>query len=86
MSNWEQKIKGRRLRVGVLGLGYVGLPLVRAFAEASLKVLGFDTDQSKVKALNSGRSIIKHIPDSDIRRIVDEGRFEATSDMSRMNR
>jgi UDP-N-acetyl-D-glucosamine dehydrogenase len=86
MNDWEQKIKGRRLRVGILGLGYVGLPLVRAFSEASLKVLGFDTDQSKVKALNSGRSIIKHIPDSDIKKIVDEGWFEATSDMSRMKR
>jgi len=86
MNNWERKIKERRLNLGILGLGYVGLPLVRAFADESLRVLGFDTDPGKVKALNSGRSIIKHIPDSHIRKIVDEGRFEATCDMSRMKR
>jgi UDP-N-acetyl-D-glucosamine dehydrogenase len=84
MSKWEQKIKGRRLRVGVLGLGYVGLPLVREFASASMKVVGFDTDETKVRRLNLGRSIIKHIAHSQIRKIVDEGRFEATSDMSRL--
>jgi len=64
MTEWERKIKNRQVTVGVLGLGYVGLPLAREFTSASLKVIGFDIDQEKVTTLNSGRSIIKHIKSS----------------------
>lgn len=68
----------------MLGLGYVGLPLVREFASASFKVIGFDVDDEKVGMLNSGRSIIKHIPHSQIRNMTGAGLFKATTNMSRL--
>lgn len=82
MTDWERKIKNKKFTVGVLGLGYVGLPLARAFASAGLKVLGFDIDQRKVKTLNAGRSIIKHIPHSQVSQMVKAGLFRATSNMT----
>ncbi|MHC4624814.1 MAG: NAD(P)-binding domain-containing protein, partial [Planctomycetota bacterium] len=85
MGKWEKKLRERKISVGIMGLGYVGLPLAREFALASVKVVGFDTDEKKVKTLNSGRSIIKHIGHWQIRRIVNDGLFEATTDMGRLN-
>ncbi len=82
MTEWERKIKEKKVVVGVLGLGYVGLPLVREFTSAGLKVTGFDIDEKKVKILNSGRSIIKHIPHSQVRTMVKSGLFKATTDMT----
>ena len=67
-----------------MGLGYVGLPLAEAFASAGLNVLGFDIDEKKVKILNSGRSIIKHLPHSQIKQIVKTGCFQATINMARL--
>ena len=84
MIDLERKIKDRKVTVGVLGLGYVGLPLVREFASAGLKVVGFDIDEKKVRALNSGRSIIKHIPHSHVKKLVKTGLFKATTNMSRL--
>jgi len=69
-----------------IGLGYVGLPLVREFCQGGLKVIGFDVDPSKVKKLNAGRSYIKHIPSSLIKRLVQTGRFHATDDMGKLSR
>ncbi len=84
MTEWERKIKDRKVIVGILGLGYVGLPLAREFASAGIKVLGFDIDEKKVKTLNSGRSIIKHIPHSQVKQIVKTGCFRATTNMRRL--
>ncbi len=84
MELWDTKIKEKKLIVGVLGLGYVGLPLVREFTSAGLKVVGFDIDEKKVKKLNSGRSIIKHIPHSQVKKMVDKGLFKATTNMARI--
>ena len=56
-----QKIKSHKATVGVIGLGYVGLPLVIRFAEEGFNVLGFDVDGEKVEKLNQGLSYIKHI-------------------------
>src|SRR5450755_3573448 len=56
-----QRIEGRTATIGVIGMGYVGLPLALIFAENSFPVLGFDIDQSKVDALTRGTSYIKHI-------------------------
>ncbi len=67
-----------------MGLGYVGLPLAREFATAGLKVVGFDIDDKKITVLNSGRSIIKHVPNSQVKSIVDSGCFTATSNMARL--
>jgi len=84
MNEWEKKVEDKKLVVGVLGLGYVGLPLAREFASAGLKVVGFDVDDKKVKTLNSGRSIIKHVPNSQVRKMVKEGLFSATKNMARL--
>jgi len=84
MTDFETKIKDRKVVVGILGLGYVGLPLAREFASAGLKVLGFDIDREKVDKLNSGRSIIKHIPHKQVREMVTSKQFSATTKMSRM--
>ncbi|KAF0110106.1 MAG: UDP-N-acetyl-D-glucosamine dehydrogenase [Rhodospirillaceae bacterium] len=70
--------------VGVVGLGYVGLPLVGAIHDKGYSVLGFDTDGSKVDALNAGRSYIRHIPDTMIEELVRGGRFIACTDFSRI--
>ena len=84
MKDWAKRIEEKQLKVGVLGLGYVGLPLAGEFASAGLKVVGFDIDEKKVRILNSGRSIIKHIPNSKVKEIVKAGRFQATSNMARL--
>jgi len=78
------KIELASVRVGIIGLGYVGLPLARAFAEKGIAVLGFDIDPQKVAKLRSGQSYIGHIPDTAIRQMR-EHRFEATSSFDRLD-
>ncbi|MGB2820897.1 MAG: nucleotide sugar dehydrogenase, partial [Phycisphaerae bacterium] len=79
-----RRIESNRALVGVVGLGYVGLPLVREFTRGGAKVLGFDVDDAKVKALKAGRSYIEHIPADMIRRVVRSGQFEPTADFGRL--
>jgi UDP-N-acetyl-D-glucosamine dehydrogenase len=67
-----------------VGLGYVGLPLASAFAHAGLRVLGVDTDESKVERLRRGESYIARVPSDLLGRLVSEGRFEATTDHGRL--
>jgi UDP-N-acetyl-D-glucosamine dehydrogenase len=62
----NQKLKSKSAKIGVVGLGYVGLPLSLCFSEAGYPVIGFDIDESKIKALNEGKSYIQHIPPSRI--------------------
>jgi UDP-N-acetyl-D-glucosamine dehydrogenase len=81
----EQSIRDRTARVAVIGLGYVGLPLVAGFADGGFRVLGFDVDTEKVTALESGRSYIAHFPSSKVEDLKNRGRFEATSDFSRLS-
>ncbi len=78
------RIEQRAYRVGVIGLGYVGLPLGLAFADGGFQVLGFDVDEVKVEALGAGRSYIDHLDDEQLARNVRGGLFEATSDFDRM--
>ncbi len=78
-----ERIRKREAVIGVIGLGYVGLPLVTEFAKAGFKVLGFDIDQGKTDALNRGESYIHHIPSANIRSILDKNLLEATTDFSR---
>ncbi len=73
-------IEDRKTRVGIIGMGYVGLPLMRTFCSAGFKCLGFDIDQEKVKALNAGKSYIQHIPPSLIKEMRGKGMFEASCD------
>ncbi len=65
--------------IGVVGLGYVGLPLVRTLTRKGYKTVGFDVDVSKVEALESGKSYIRHIPDEEIGEINSRGLFRATT-------
>jgi UDP-N-acetyl-D-glucosamine dehydrogenase len=75
---------GKELRVGIIGLGYVGLPLALRFAEAGHRVTGFDTDPAKIEKLNSGQTYIQHIAAEKIRKFADGKQFAATSDFARL--
>jgi UDP-N-acetyl-D-mannosaminuronate dehydrogenase/intein/homing endonuclease len=76
-------IESREIRVGIIGLGYVGLPLARAFADAGYRVLGFDTDPAKVEKLAKGQSYIGHISDQSVASMTANG-FEATDQFDRL--
>src|SRR6202521_2532847 len=76
--------KGAQLKVGIIGCGYVGLPLALRFAEAGHKVTGFDTDPNKVSMLNAGKSYIEHIPQNKIQQFVNSRHFSATSDFAKL--
>ncbi len=75
---------GKELKVGIIGCGYVGLPLALRFAETGHRVIGFDTDPDKVAKLNAGQTYIKHIPAEKIQEHVGKKRFSATSDFKRL--
>jgi UDP-N-acetyl-D-glucosamine dehydrogenase len=76
--------KGAQLRVGIIGCGYVGLPLGLRFAEAGHRVTGFDTDPGKVEKLNRGQTYIQHIPQNKIQQFVQSKHFGATTDFARL--
>ncbi len=80
----KEKIISKEALVGIIGLGYVGLPLVREFLNKDFRVLGFDTDAQKVRMVNAGESYIKHIPAEFIKRFTHDGQMEATADFSRL--
>jgi UDP-N-acetyl-D-glucosamine dehydrogenase len=78
-----ERIQRREAKVGVVGMGYVGLPLGMAFAHAGFPVVGFDVDRRKLDRLAKGESYIKHIPGEALRKLTASGRLQATSDFSR---
>ena len=79
------RIKNRDARIGIIGLGYVGLPLAREFLEKDFTLLGFDLDNSKIDKINKGNTYIKHIGDDFLKEFVmDKKKFSATSDFSRL--
>jgi len=80
----KTRIARRDYTVGVIGLGYVGLPLVLRFGEVGFRVIGFDVDEAKVKQLNAGGSYIQHVPGSRVQTLVNSGRLEATTDLTRL--
>ena len=77
-----KKIENREIVVGVVGLGYVGLPLAVEKAKAGFKTIGFDVQKSKVDAVNAGHNYIGDVVDSDLEKLVQEGKFSATTDFS----
>jgi UDP-N-acetyl-D-glucosamine dehydrogenase len=80
----KDKLTSNTAVIGVLGLGYVGLPLVLGFAEKNIRVIGFDIDAQKVDALNAGRSYIQHIGASRVQKAVAAGKLSATADFTRI--
>ena len=80
----HRALADRSARVGVIGLGYVGLPLVELFVTKGFPVLGLDIDPVKVRRLQAGESYIGHIASDRVRALGESGRFEATTDFSRL--
>jgi UDP-N-acetyl-D-glucosamine dehydrogenase len=75
---------GKELKIGIIGCGYVGLPLALRFADVGQRVTGFDTDQDKISKLNAGQSYIQHISADKIKQHVQGKRFDATTDFTRL--
>jgi len=85
LTSLSQAIADRSARVGVIGLGYVGLPLALLFEEAGFSVTGFDVDPAKTEALARGESYIRHIGKERVAQAFSRGRIEATSDFDRLS-
>ncbi|MCL5005891.1 MAG: nucleotide sugar dehydrogenase [Acidobacteria bacterium] len=83
-SSIVSKIEQKAARVGVIGLGYVGLPLALSFVQKGFETTGFDTDPAKVEKLGNGKTYIRHIPEAQIARAIEGKRFHATDDFSRL--
>src|SRR6516164_10635966 len=78
----ERKIKRKTARFGVIGLGYVGLPLALTLSDAGFNVTGIDIDTNRVDAIVAGRSYITDVRDEELRKATLEKRFRATTDLS----
>jgi UDP-N-acetyl-D-glucosamine dehydrogenase len=77
-------IASRRARVGVVGLGYVGLPLISAFHRAGFSVIGFDVDATKIDQLRRGQSYLRHLGETFVAEMLEAGRFDATIEFQRL--
>lgn len=78
------RFRKRDATIGVIGLGYVGLPLVRALAAAGFQVIGFDTDRHKIEMLERGETYIRHLPGGQFREMISQAQFSPTTDFSRV--
>ena len=65
--NLKNKLKSKKVIIGIIGLGYVGLPLANSFVKKNIKVYGFDNDKTKIKKINQGKSYINYFSDTHIR-------------------
>lgn len=81
----EDKIKNRDALICVIGLGYVGLPLLKTFLNKGFSVVGFDVDDKKVKLLNQSKSYIKHVTAADLKPFLTQKKFRATTDPKSLN-
>ena len=77
----KTKIKQKEAQIGVIGLGYVGLPLAVEFAKAGFSVTGIEIDESKVAGINAGENYIPDIPDDTLQTLVKSSNLRATEDM-----
>ncbi len=82
----SNRIEERTAHIGIVGLGYVGIPLARAFCRAGFAVNGFDIDRNRVQKLNGGHSPLQHIPGAEFERLVRDGIFYATDDFKLLRR
>jgi UDP-N-acetyl-D-glucosamine dehydrogenase len=85
LTHLKDKITQKKFLLGIIGLGYVGLPLSLTFLRKDIPVLGFDLDTKKIDMLQSGVSYIKHIPSDSLARFVEQGKFSPTADFSRLH-
>ncbi len=81
-ENLSEKIANKTARIGIIGLGYTGLPLAIEFFKSGYHIVGFEVDQSRADKVNSGETYIKDIKNEDLSRIVNSGRLSATTDFS----
>ena len=80
----KDKILNKTAHIGIIGLGYVGLPLGLAFAAKGFNVLGFDLDERKIKFLEKSKSYIKHINEVNIKKVISNGKLKVTTDFSKL--
>lgn len=85
VRSFLRKTASRTLHVGVLGLGYVGLPLAQALARRGFKVTGYDVNPARTESVAGGRSPFRHISDDSVLALVESGRFDATTDFERLD-
>jgi len=78
----EKKIKDKKAKIGIIGMGYVGIPLGLEFAGTGFSVTGFDKDSARVKEINSGKQVIKHIPAKSMKEFVKKNNGSSTTDFS----
>ena len=76
LTQLEERIESRDALIGIIGLGYVGLPLLSTFHRAGFRVIGFDIDPAKIAALREGRNYLPHLGESLVRDLLSENRFE----------
>ncbi len=81
----KELISGRRARIGVIGLGYVGLPLIVEFCLKGFEAIGFEVDENKTAEINAGRSYIVDVTSENVAKCVSEGKLTATTDFSKLN-
>jgi len=86
MAKNDKDLKKKKPLVGIVGLGYVGLPLAREFCEGKATVLGFDINSKNVQKINKGISPLKHIPNRQIHEMVESKRFQATDSMAKLSK
>ncbi len=84
LEDLRGKIDSREARIGVIGLGYVGLPLVVELGNAGFRVTGFDVDPTKVRAISEGRSYIGDVESAEVEALAKAGRLEATTDFDKL--
>ena len=85
MNTTLEKISNKTAVIGIIGLGYVGLPLMLAYTAKGYKTIGFDVDQFKIGSINCGKSYIDHIDSSQIEEAKNKGLIDATEDFSRIS-
>ena len=84
LDELEQRIASKSARIGVMGLGYVGLPLAVEFARAGFSVKGFDQDTEKIRCLEKRESYIEDVPSSDLESVFAAGNFSATASFAEL--
>jgi len=83
-NSLQSRFENMTANIGIIGMGYVGLPLALACVKSGFSTTGFDVDETKIKALMGGRSYLKHISGKDIKKVVEGGKLDASADFSRL--